>query len=150
MCTQRRFVEIELIELGRQRGQLINTIFQKDIGYSKTSPMHFVMKACLNTRRRERVLGTPLNFHPVFLPRSMKLDPGQPPIPASLPVAMDTDGTTCLLGSSVPSCLQRTDLSIYSRNPRSTIQVCFFHPFVNCIAGSTEEVGLRATGFYRM
>lgn len=72
----------------------INTIFQKDTGYSKlkTSPKHFVKKACLNTRRRERVLGAPLNFRPVFLPRSMKLDPRQPPIPARPPLAMRYGG----------------------------------------------------------
>ena len=44
VCTQRRCVEIELIELGRQKGQLINTIFQKGIGYSADGQALFFCK----------------------------------------------------------------------------------------------------------
>lgn len=51
-----------------------------------------------------------LNFRPVFLPRTMRLDPRQAPIPARPPVAMRHGGYHLppqFLSSLVSSCLQK-------------------------------------------
>lgn len=140
---------------GRRGGQLINTIFQKDIGYSKlkTSPVHFVKKPCLNIHRRECVSGAPPKF-PSCVPA--------PHHEAGSPSSSHPSQAACCyatwrvpLATSVPQFLSfflstKTDHRINSRNPWSTVQVCFFRPFVNCFAGSTEEIGSRATGFYKI